>query len=228
MKHVKSKRLTMFPMSIEEMDNLINNETDADTKEAYISIKDKAENNPSEYKWYSAWKVCLKEDGKIIGEFHFSGLNNNTSQIGYQIFKEYWGQGYTYEVLDAMINFALSQDEVYFIEMLIKDDDEYKINALEKLKFKIVAEFDNKRLYVLEKPKSRLLIIFASIGLCIGVAIGIGLNNIAIGAGVGICLGGLIGATIDKNDEDKRKECQDARRAQGEEESKTQEEKDLE
>ena len=109
-----------------------------------------------------------------------------------------------------MIDYALSQDEVVFIEMMVQNNDEYKINALGKLKFKIVSEDKDKILYRIEKPKSRMLIIFASIGLCIGIAIGMGLNNIAIGAGVGLCLGALIGATIDKADEDKRKEFKEA------------------
>lgn len=218
MKHVKSKRLTMFPMTIDEMNDLIANTSDAALKECYISLRDNTANNMGEYKWNCIWKICTKEDGTLIGEFHFNGLNNSTTQMGYQIFEKYWGQGYTYEVLEAMVSYALSQDEVYFMEMEVFDNDEYKISALEKMKFKIVARKDNKLLYALEKPKSRLLIIFASIGLCIGIAIGIGLSNVAIGAGVGICLGGLIGATIDKNDEDKRRDCQEARIKQGEEE----------
>ncbi|MBO7536579.1 MAG: hypothetical protein J6T34_05540, partial [Bacilli bacterium] len=67
---------------------------------------------------------------------------------------------------------------------------------------------------------------FASIGLCIGLAVGFSLNAvvfslnyISIGISVGLCLGALIGATIDKNDEDKRKECQEARIKQGQEEA---------
>lgn len=218
MKHVKTKRLSMYPMSIEEMNELIDNTKDSFLKEKYTGIRDKTIDNTNEYKWNSAWKICTKEEGTLIGEFHFSGLNNNTTQMGYQIFEKYWGQGYTQEVLSAMVDFALSQDEVYFIEMEVYANDEYGINAMAKLKFKEVARKDNRILYVLEKPKSRLLIIFASIGLCVGLAIGISLNYIAIGAGVGLCLGALIGATIDKNDEDKRKECQEARIKQGQEE----------
>ena len=217
MKHVKSKRLVMQPMSIEEMDDLIQKESDVDLANLYKELKEKASDNLNEYKWYSTWKICLKEDNKQIGEFHFNGLNNNTTQMGYKINEEYWGQGYTYEVLEAMMNYALSQDEVYFIEMQIKKDDEYKVKALNKFKFKKVAETETEALYALEKPKSKMLIIFASIGLCIGLAIGISLNYIAIGISVGLCLGALIGATIDKNDEDKRKESQEARIKQGKE-----------
>lgn len=220
MKHVKSKRLSMFPMAIEEMNEFIANTTDETLKEQYTVLRDKAIDNISEYKWNSVWKICLKEDGTLIGEFHFSGLNSNTTQMGYRIFEKYWGQGYTQEVLESMVNYALSQDEVYYIEMKIDINDEYAINALEKLKFKVLTKTEKTILYALEKPKSRMLIIFASIGLCIGLAIGISLNNIAIGAGVGICLGGLIGATIDRNDEDKRKECQEARIKQEQEEDK--------
>ena len=225
MKHVKSKRLIMEPMSIEEMDELIEKETDLELIDLYKDLKEKASDNLQEYKWYSTWKICLGDDNKQIGEFHFNGLNNCTTQMGYKINEEYWGQGYTYEVLDAMMNYALSQDEVYFIEMLIKKNDEYKVKALNKFKFKMVAETDTEALYVLEKPKSKMLIIFASIGLCIGLAVGFSLNAvvfslnyIAIGISVGLCLGALIGATIDKNDEDKRKECQEARIKQGQEE----------
>lgn len=224
MKHVKSKRLIMEPMSIEEMDELIEKETDLELVELYKDLKEKASDNLQEYKWYSTWKICLRDDNKQIGEFHFNGLNNCTTQMGYKINEEYWGQGYTYEVLDAMMNYALSQDEVYFIEMLIKKNDEYKVKALNKFKFKMVAETDTEALYALEKPKSKMLIIFASIGLCIGLAVGFSLNAvvfslnyIAIGISVGLCLGALIGATIDKNDEDKRKECQEARIRQGQE-----------
>ena len=218
MKHVKSKRLTMFPMSIDEMNDLIASTTDEALNAIYVSLREQATAKTSEYKWNCIWKICTKEDGTVIGEFHFNGLNQSTTQMGYQIFEKYWGQGYTYEVLEAMVDYALSQDEVYFMEMEVLESDEYKVNALEKLKFKVVAKKDDKLLYALEKPKSRLLIIFASIGLCIGIAVGIGLSNVAIGAGVGLCLGGLIGATIDKNDEDKRRECQEARIKQGMEE----------
>ena len=224
MKHVKSKRLSMFPMTVDEMNELIAKETDESLANLYIEIRDKAIKNLDHYKWYSTWKICLNDTGQMIGEFHFGGLNKNTTQMGYQVFEEYWGQGYTYEILDTMVNYALSQDEIYFIEMEIKADDEYKVNALEKLKFKAVAKKDDLVLYALEKPKSRMLIIFASIGLCIGLAVGISLKNIAIGVSVGLCLGALIGATIDKNDEDKRKESQEARIKQGQKEENQAEE----
>lgn len=209
MKHVKTKRLTMFPMTIPEIDDLISKETNEELVKEYIKMKSIYDND--NYRWNSIWKICLKENGEMIGEFHFDGLSNACTQMNYNIFEEYWGQGYTYEVLDAMVSYALSQDEVYFLEMLINSNDEYKINALEKLKFKKVNETKGKIMYALEKPKSRLLIIFIAIGLCIGVAIGIGLNSVWIGGAVGACLGAIIGASIDKADDDKRKEFQEKR-----------------
>lgn len=211
MKQVKSKRLIMSPMAIEDINDLIAKETNEDRIKEYNSIIEKATNNPDEDKWNSIWKISLKEDGKMIGEAHFSGLDSAYSKLSYNVFKEYWGNDYTFEVVEAMVNYATSQDEIFFIEVTVKNDDHHAIEALNKLKFKLVSEKNGMMVYSMEKPKSRFLIIFISIGLCVGVAIGISLSQIAIGAVVGMCLGAVIGGSIDKNDEDKRKESQEKR-----------------
>ena len=205
MKHVKTKRLSMYPMTIEEMKNLINAKQE---KVELQAVLDHALENPSDYKWSIAWKINLKEEGTQIGYFLFKGLDTYTIGIDIDIEPDFRKDDYAFEALEAMANWALSQDEIYFLEATPKDDEKEFIDIITRLKFKEVGDNGNKK-YLLEKPKSHFLIIFTSIGLCIGCAIGISLGYTAIGIAVGICLGAVIGFGIDINDEDKRKECKE-------------------
>lgn len=87
---------------------------------------------------YGIWLVCLKENDKIIGR---AGLSNrevdgeNKLEIGYLIGKQYWRQGYAFEICNAICDYA--RDELFAEELVAFMDRKNvaSIRLAEKLKF---------------------------------------------------------------------------------------------
>lgn len=212
---VRSRRLTLYPLSEAEMDALIEETADGDLKEAYLQMREASQNDPDRRIWYVPWAMEQREDQVRVGEVGFHGApENNAVEIGYGIRPQYEGQGYTQEAVRAMTDWALTQEDICFVEAEAAENTA-SAHILEKLGFARYGKGEEGVRYEKEKP----LTSYASLGMCLGMCFGMSLgmcmfrNNFTVGMCMGMCLGMAIGSGKDKREKQKRSEIKAKRKA---------------
>ena len=212
---LKTKRLMILPMTDEELENLIRMTDSPELKQAYQEMLDGCRQNPNQRIWYTAWKICLKENkkevGKQIGDIGFKGPAEHYSvEIGYGIDTEYEGNGYATEAAKAMIDWAMYQENVYFVEAEVASDNMASRRVLEKLSFQPDGVGEEGDRFVLEKESTSWMAIYMLFGLSIGLSFGNLSGNTAtgmcLGMGIGLCIGTAMDASLKKQREQIRKE----------------------
>ena len=212
---LKTKRLMILPMTDEELENLIRVTDSSELKQAYQEMLDGCRQNPNQRIWYTAWKICLKENkkevGKQIGDIGFKGPAEHYSvEIGYGIDTDYEGNGYATEAAKAMIDWAMYQENVYFVEAEVASDNMASRRVLEKLSFQPDGVGEEGDRFVLEKESTSWMAIYMLFGLSIGLSFGNLSGNTAtgmcLGMGIGLCIGAAMDASFKKQREQIRKE----------------------
>ena len=87
------------------------------------------------------WIIIRKMDNIKMGTcgFHFWNKNNLKVEMGYDLHKEFWGNGYMQEALIEIMTFAEKIMSINEIEAHIYLDNEKSIRLIEKLNFKITG-----------------------------------------------------------------------------------------
>ena len=78
---LKTKRLEIFPKSLEEMRKLQEQEQDPQMKQAYGEMIDGMETHPKDWFWYSDWTVAFK-DKTVVGGICFKGAPDEKGEVG--------------------------------------------------------------------------------------------------------------------------------------------------
>jgi [ribosomal protein S5]-alanine N-acetyltransferase len=84
------------------------------------------------------WGVARRIDNLVIGTctlFHFE-TDNHRAEIGYALGREYWGQGYMCEALEALLGFAFGVLDLHRLEADVDPRNSSSIRSLERLGFK--------------------------------------------------------------------------------------------
>lgn len=83
---------------------------------------------------YSIFHV---ESNQIIGSCGYNSLDfeNLKAEIGYEISKEYWGNGFASEAVLTLVNYAFHNLHFNRIEAKIEPDNKNSIKLVEKLNF---------------------------------------------------------------------------------------------
>ena len=83
------------------------------------------------------WIIVRKSDGIKIGTcgFHCWNQEDGKIYIGYDMKKEFWGNGYMREAMEAIIKFAIDNMGIKEIKACIYIDNERSISLVEKLGF---------------------------------------------------------------------------------------------
>ena len=115
---IESERLLLYPISDKKMEQLIENEQDADLKQAYSEMLQGCLNKPEKRMWYAVWFMELKsQPGTIVGDLSFKGLaTDGMVELGYGLREGYCGHGYMTEAVKAMTKWALGQEGVTRVE----------------------------------------------------------------------------------------------------------------
>ena len=115
---IKSERLLLYPISDKEMEQLIENEEDANLKQAYSEMLQGCINEPGKRVWHAVWFMELKEQpGTIVGDLSFKGLAaDGMVELGYGLRDGYCGHGYMTEAVKAISEWAIAQKGVTRIE----------------------------------------------------------------------------------------------------------------
>lgn len=208
---IKTKRLTLLPMTDEEIKDIILKTTDEELKSAYKEMLEGCEKDVENRIWYAPWKMCLKKEGTYIGDLGFKGPEKkNAVEIGYGILKEYEGNGYTTEAVKALTEWAFGvNQEIYFIEAETALDNMASKRILEKLEFVADGEGEEGPRFVKERAEVAWMPIYMCFGLSIGMSIGMAMDKMSIGMclgmGIGLCLGAAMDASFRRKREEIRK-----------------------
>ena len=84
--------------------------------------------------------VCLKE-GQMIGDIGIHFMDDYQVEIGYTLSPEYQGNGYAYEAVKAIINYAFSKWKKHRIIASVDPDNIQSIKFLERIGFRKEAHF---------------------------------------------------------------------------------------
>ena len=70
-----TKRIDLYLTSDEEMERIVETETDPELKEAYREMLDGCLAHPEQREWYGIWNMELNDgSGSVVGNLSFKGL----------------------------------------------------------------------------------------------------------------------------------------------------------
>jgi len=195
-----TKRLKMHPMTDEEIQLLIVKTHNEELKQAYTAMLESCIANPKDRAWYAPWAIELKNNGAHVGEVSFRGpALNDAVEIGYGVRSEYESKGYATEAVNAMISWAFEHKEVIFIEAETTPGNLASIRILEGQGFTKYGEGDEGDRYFKTRPTTQLATVYMSVGLCLGMSIGMtAFDNMTLGLCIGMALGFALGTAQDK------------------------------
>jgi RimJ/RimL family protein N-acetyltransferase len=78
-----------------------------------------------------AYAVTLKNDGSLIGMFSLHAMNLKL-EVGYALARPYWGKGYMTEILRTVIDWALTQADIYRLQAFCDVDNIASARMMEK------------------------------------------------------------------------------------------------
>lgn len=112
---------------------------------------------------YFRWGIVERKVNQIIGEIHLHSLDalNNNCKIAYIIGSQYSRQGYAYEAVQRVLEFAFDVLDYHRIEADIVEENEDSIKLAERLgmnlesikydSYKLHDKYYNQRVYSLVK-----------------------------------------------------------------------------
>ena len=82
------------------------------------------------------WAVWLKTDGAFVGAVNLNPIGNSERlQIGCQLKRDYWGQGYASELTLRVRDFAMAEAGLDMVYAVFQKDNVVSRRLLEKLGF---------------------------------------------------------------------------------------------
>lgn len=211
MKILKTKKLLIATMTDNELRSAILSETDEHMKNELHEMLQACLEHPEDHNWYTNWKIAL-HDGTVIGNLSFRGPQKNGAvEIHCNVFEEYRNRGYATEAVKQAIDWAFSDEKVYFITAEIDDSNLALKRVLEKLDFSPSDSNKERNMYEKERDKPSWMVIFMSIGISCGIGIGNSIDNVGLGMCLGMCFGLAIGQVMDSSDRKKREKLREAR-----------------
>lgn len=134
---IKTERLNIFPLSDDEMEEVIRHEENEKLKEAYRQMLEGCKKDPENRLWYALWHLQLNDgSGEIVGSLSFKGMGDDGKvEIGYGIAPEFEGKGLMTEAVTATVLWASKQPGVLAIEAETEVDNIASQRVLEKAGF---------------------------------------------------------------------------------------------
>ncbi|MBO4680092.1 MAG: GNAT family N-acetyltransferase [Lachnospiraceae bacterium] len=208
---LKTKRLSIQPMSAEEISSLQETTDNQWLKGELLKREQYCGDQSEERIWYAPWKVCLKSDRTLVGLIAFCGpQEHNAVEVLFDTFPAYHGNGYTSEALGRVVKWAFNSPEVFYVEAEATDHCHAAKKVLEKLEFKPDGVGTQGTRYVKVKSEPWVAV-YMCFGMAIGCALGGAYQNMGIGVSLGICFGVAVGTAIDsmmKKNRSRKREAQ--------------------
>ena len=123
---LESVRLRIYPIGIEDMEKLIEQERNTDLKQAYSEMLQGCIREPEHRIWYALWVIERKDTpGIVIGDLCFKGLGaDGMVEIGYGLREGSCGKGYMTEAVKTLVAWAVSQPCVSRVEAETDPDNQ--------------------------------------------------------------------------------------------------------
>lgn len=198
---IKTKSMTLRPISDGEIEALMEHIDSDDLRAAYGEMLDGCKRDPENRNWYAPWKMVLTDRRESVGDLCFKGpVKNHAVEIGYGIQPEQEGHGYTTEALQAMTQWAFGQKDVLFVEAETAPDNKASQRVLEKCDFVPDGTTGEEGpRFVLESPLTNWSPIYMLFGMSIGMAIGHFQDQMLWGMAIGMSLGVLVGILLNNS-----------------------------
>jgi RimJ/RimL family protein N-acetyltransferase len=78
------------------------------------------------------WVVVLKDDKELIGMVG-SRVDGHKVELGYVLARAYWNRGYGTEAVQALVDWAFSQEEIYRVWAVCDVENRASARVLEKV-----------------------------------------------------------------------------------------------
>ena len=205
---IKTKRLLLTPLNAKQLAALEEQEQDELLRGAISEMRVNVLEAFDQALWNTGWQVTLKDGGEAIGLIGFHGIAvDQTVELGFDIKAEFRGDGYAQEAAKALCNWAFGCDGVYFISVLMAEDNASFNQVLDGLKFyRVESPVSGANAWELERPASAWMSIYMSLGIALGISFGQTLfRNLALGLAIGIGAGLSLGSALDSQDRAARK-----------------------
>ena len=81
------------------------------------------------------WGIVLRRTGKLIGAIGLRNwsLEHARAEVGYVLSRDYWGQGYVTEALNAVLAFGFTQMELHRIQAKAVPENRGSTRVMEKV-----------------------------------------------------------------------------------------------
>ncbi len=202
---IKTKRMTLRPMSDGEIEALMERIDSDELRAAYGEMLEGSRRDPENRIWYAPWKMMLKGSQEYIGDLCFKGpVRNHSVEIGYGVLPEHERNGYASEALQAMTQWAFSQKDIVFVEAETDPDNKASQRVLEKCGFVPDGTGAEGPRFMLENPLTNWSPVYMLFGMSIGMAIGRQQDQMLFGMAIGISLGVLVGELLNISEKKKR------------------------
>ena len=202
---LKTKRMTLEPMTLEELESKAQSTADPEERKAYGEMLEGCKAHPEDYLWNAPWKMILKETNAVIGDLGFKGgPQKGTVEIGYGLEQDYAGQGLMTEAVEAMLDWAFVQDGIYAVEAETVPDNAASQRILHKMRFVPAGQGEEGPRFRKEKPRLSWMSIYMCFGLSLGLAVGVSMDQMSLGMCLGMGIGVALGAAMDSSERKKR------------------------
>lgn len=144
---IETERLVLRQLTIEDKEFILKHFSDDEVCKYFDQEPfSKMEEAEELIHWYARpdkdpcrrWGIVEKEDNVLIGTcgYHKWDKKNMRVEIGYDLYKDYWGKGYMFEALKELIEYCFEKLKVNRIEALTHLQNDRSINILSRYGFK--------------------------------------------------------------------------------------------
>lgn len=217
---LKSKTLTVTPMTDAQIADLRDRENDPELKQAYREMLDGVLKHPQERLWYTCWTIALP-DGTAVGDLCFKGPPDahKTVEIGYGVMSAYENRGYATEAVALVCEWAFGTGLVNYVSAQTDPSNTASRRVLEKNGFvpadesgcvngspvSVPEREEGCILWEKSRPDTSCLAVYLCLGMSCGLALGLCFDHMALGTCLGIAVGMASGAWMDHMDRESRK-----------------------
>jgi ribosomal-protein-alanine N-acetyltransferase len=100
-----------------------------------------------------AWTILLKANGEFIGTCSFENFKTPIQgEIGFDLAKKHWGNGYMDEALAEIITYGFTELGLFKMEAHTYSNNTRARRVLEKLGFKVDGALEGTLRYILDRP----------------------------------------------------------------------------
>lgn len=196
---LRTKNVYIVPETLEGFERATVLEENEDIKAANLVILEKCRADEENALWYLPWKLFLRSvPDTRIGTFIFNGpQEKGRISIYFEIDHEFEGAGYGSEVVKKMVDWALNQPDVYFIDAIAEYDNYRARRILQKTGFVKEDMEEEGTHFVFATPAISYSSVYVLIGLAIGMAISLYIGGMMLGLAIGLAIGMCFGIYLD-------------------------------